>query len=99
MAGLLAIVLAVTGLLQQLLYSDWDVVFSTGRYSIAAALGGALLVTGAIERIKNPHIHAAAAAVVVAGLIAFDVFSVGTVRAFYRDKPTQDAIQYVEKAD
>ncbi len=99
LAGLLAIVLAVTGLLQQLLYSDWDVVFSTGRYSIAAALGGALVVTGVIERIKNSRIHTGAAAVVIAALIAFDVFSVGTVRAFYRDKPTQDAIQYVEKAD
>jgi peptidoglycan/LPS O-acetylase OafA/YrhL len=99
MAGLLAIVLAVTGLLQQLLHSDWDVVFSTGRYSIAAALGGAILITGAIERIKNSRVHTGVAAIVVAALIAFDVFSVGTVRAFYHDKPTQDAIQYVEKAD
>jgi len=99
MAGLVAIVLAVTGLLQQLLHSDWDVVFSTGRYSIAAALGGALLITGAIERIKNSRVHTGVAAIVVAALIAFDVFSVGTVRAFYRDKPTQDSIQYVEKAD
>jgi 4-amino-4-deoxy-L-arabinose transferase-like glycosyltransferase len=99
LAGLLAILLAVTGLLQQLLYSDWDVVFSTGRYSIAAALGGALLVAGAVYRIQNRRINTAVATVIVIALIAFDVYSVGTVRAFYRDKPTQDAIQYVEKAD
>jgi 4-amino-4-deoxy-L-arabinose transferase-like glycosyltransferase len=99
MAGLLAILLAVTGLLQQLLYSDWDVVFSTGRYSIAAALGGALLITGTIDRIENRRVYTGVAAVVVAALIAFDVFSAGTVSAFYRDKPTQDSIQYVEKAD
>jgi hypothetical protein len=31
-------------------------------------------------------------------MITFDIYSAGTVRAFYRDKPTQDAVQYVEKA-
>jgi hypothetical protein len=98
-AGLLAILLAVTGLLQQLLYSDWDVVFSTGRYSIAAALGGALLVCGVIGRIQNRRINTLVGGMVVIALIVFDAFSVGTVRSFYRDKPTQDAIQYVEKAD
>ena len=98
MAGLVAIIFAVIGLLQQLLYSDWDVVFSTGRYSIAAALGGALLVCGAINRISNRKASMVAAASLVLVMITFDVYSAGTVRAFYRDKPTQDAVQYVEKA-
>lgn len=99
LGGLCAVVLAVTGLLQQLLYSDWDVVFSTGRYSIAAALGGALLVCGAWDRIQAHRIKVAAGLTIVLTLVAFDIFSVGTVKAFYRDKPTQDAIQYVEKAN
>jgi uncharacterized membrane protein len=97
-AGLAAIMLAVFGLLQQLLYSDWDVVFSTGRYSIAAALGGALLVCGAITRISNRKAYVVAAASLILLMITFDIYSAGTVRAFYRDKPTQDAVQYVEKA-
>lgn len=97
--GLVAILLALAGLLQQLLYSDWDVVFSTGRYSIAAALGGALLISGAIYRIQNIRIRQLVTIFIVVAIIAFDVFSVGTVRAFYRDKPTQDAVQHVEKAD
>jgi len=98
LAGLAAIALAVVGLLQQLLYSDWDVVFSTGRYSIAAALGGALLVCGAIDRISNRKASMVAAASLVLVMITFDVYSAETVRAFYRDKPTQDAVQYVERA-
>ena len=98
LAGLAAITLAVVGLLQQLLYSDWDVVFSTGRYSIAAALGGALLVCGAINRISKRKASMVAAASIVLVMIIFDVYSAETVRAFYRDKPTQDAVQYVEKA-
>ena len=97
-AGLVAIILAVIGLLQQLLYSDWDVVFSTGRYSIAAALGGALLVCGAIQRISNRKASTFVATSLILVMITFDVYSAGTVRAFYRDKPTQDAVQYVEKA-
>lgn len=98
-SGLLAIGLALTGLIQQLLFSDWDVVFSTGRYSIAAALGGALLICGAWERILNNRLKDGAVVVIVLGLICFDIYSVGTVKAFYRDKPTQDSIQYVEKAE
>ncbi len=97
-AGLIAVVLAVFGLLQQLLYSDWDVVFSTGRYSIAAAIGGALLVSGAIDRISKRKASGIFAAVFILALVSFDIYSTTTVRAFYREKPTQDAIQYVEKA-
>jgi len=97
-AGIVAITMAVFGLVQQLLYSDWDVVFSTGRYSVAAALGGALLVCGAIMRISNRKASVVVVSFLVVAMITFDIYSAGTVRAFYRDKPTQDAVQYVEKA-
>jgi hypothetical protein len=52
-----------------------------------------------IGRIQNRRINTLVGSIVVIALIVFDAFSVGTVRSFYRDKPTQDAIQYVEKAD
>lgn len=95
--ALSAILLAVGGLLQQLFFSDWDVVFSTGRYSITAAIGGATLVTGVICGYEpKPRARALAISMVV-GLVCLDVYSVWLVRQFYTQRPTQDSIQYVEK--
>ena len=95
--ALSAIILAVGGLLQQLFFSDWDVVFSTGRYSITAVIGGATLVTGVVCGYEpKPRARALAISMVVA-LVCIDAYSVWLVRQFYTQRPTQDSIQYVEK--
>ena len=96
MAGL-AVGTCVCALFQQQLYSDWNVVLSAGRYTVAAVPATSLLFLFAVATLvragrsaRSSHVAAGA---VAAALLLFDVYAVSLVQTFYRDNPRQDAVQ------
>ena len=85
-------------LVQQQLYSDWNVVVSAGRYTVAAVPAWALLFLFAVSTLAPhpPGAQRALAGFVAALLLIFDLFAVSLVRRFYRDNPAQPAVQRIE---
>ena len=84
-------------LLQQQLYSDWDVLYSPGRYLVAALPASGLLFLFAwatlFRRARSLWPAVAGLALL---LVAFDLYSVSQVRQFYADHPAQAAVQHFE---
>ena len=98
LAAGIVVVACFAGQVWQMGWSDWDVVFSTGRYTVAAA-GAVVLVVlaGATAGIRHEVVRRGIATSMVAALVALDLAAMGWVGAFYREHPTQDAEQRVER--
>lgn len=90
-----ALAFCVLALVQQQLFSDWNVLNSAGRYTVAAVPATALLCLFAVSGFaRSPGGGQRRAAVLVAGLmLAFDLYTVLLVRRFYADNPRQAAVQ------
>lgn len=81
-------------LLQQQLYSDWDVAVSPGRYLVAAAPASALLFLFACSTCFRCTKRALCGAMALTVLmLGFDLYSASLVRHFYAEHPVQDAVQ------
>ncbi len=94
----LVLVACILGQWQQMLFSDWNVVFSNGRYAVAAAGSSGLLLVFAFGATLRSNLVRIVVALTLAGLlVGFDLWSVSLVRRFYRDNPTQDAVQPIER--
>lgn len=81
--------------LQQQLYVDWNVLFSAGRYLVAAAPASALLFLFALSTLVPARGQRAAAGVLAVLMLAFDLYAVSLVRRFYAGHPTQPAVQRI----
>ncbi len=89
-----AVGFCVLTLVQQQLFSDWNVVLSAGRYTVAAAPASALLFLFAVSTLGRAR-RPIAAAILAAAMLAFGLYTVLLVRQFYADNPAQDAVQRV----
>ncbi|HVK05499.1 MAG TPA: glycosyltransferase family 39 protein [Armatimonadaceae bacterium] len=95
-----AVALCIAALVQQQLFSDWNVVLSAGRYIVAAVPASALLFLFALSTLHRgagprplwPTV------LVAAGMLAFDVTGTTLVRRFYADNPTQPEVQPIAEA-
>lgn len=96
-----ALLFCLAALIQQQLYSDWNVVLSAGRYIVAAVPATALLFLFALstflERRRNGGGTAAAAAI-AAAMLVFGFSAALLVRQFYRDHPAQAPVQPIVQA-
>lgn len=93
-----AVTLCALAVLQQQLYSDWNVVNSAGRYLVAAVPAAALLFLFALSTLWTPQRQRGAALVTGILMLLFDLHIAVLVRQFYADHPTQPAVQRVEGA-
>jgi hypothetical protein len=93
-----AIASCVLVLLQQQFYTDWNVVNSAGRYTVAAAPATALLFLFALSTlVRRPGQGQRTLAFAIAALmLAFDLYAVSRVRQFYADNPAQPAVQPIK---
>lgn len=87
-----AVAFCVGALVQQQLFSDWNVVLSAGRYTVAAAPASALLFLFALSTLRGARRAAGAVAVV---MFVFGLYAVLLVRQFYADHPAQPNVQRV----
>jgi len=97
-AAAIVVTACFAGQIWQMGWSDWDVVFSTGRYTVASA--GALIMlvlVGTVVGVKQRGARVAIAAAWVGVIWMANIASVGWVRTFYREHPTQDSVQSVER--
>ena len=94
-AAFSAVAFCVLILLQQQLFSDWQVVFYGGRYLAAAAPASLLLLLTALST-RLPHsgrrLKVAAAGVAVL-MLAFDLYTIGLLRHYYATHPYQVSVQ------
>ena len=93
-AGFAAVGFCLSALIQQQLFSDWNVVLSAGRYLVAAAPATGLLFVFALSTIK-PLNRPWFAAVLALSMLAFGIYAAKTVERFYFDHPKQDEVQRV----
>lgn len=84
----------ILSLIQQQLFSDWDVLYSPGRYTVAAVCASALLFLFGcavlFRQAKSPWLPAVLLAIF---MLAFDMFTVSLVRQFYQAHPMQNSVQ------
>lgn len=94
-AAFSAVAFCVLTLLQQQLYSDWQVVFYGGRYLAAAAPAGILMLLMAISTWIRPSGRGlkAAALGIAALMLAFDLYTVFLIQQFYATHPNQPFLQ------
>ncbi len=85
-------------ILEQQFYSDWNVINSAGRYITAAAPASTVLFLFAVSTlVRRPGPRGRAAAGLIAALmLAFDLYTVSLVRRFYADNPAQPSVQRIE---
>jgi len=90
-----AVAFCVLTLIQQQVYVDWQVMYYAGRYTLAAAPAGALLLLAACSAWTPPtgRTPKVMAAILAALLLAFDVSTVVLVRQFYAAHPGQAGLQ------
>ncbi|MBC8135896.1 MAG: hypothetical protein H8F28_08435 [Fibrella sp.] len=93
-AGFATITFCLAALIQQQLFSDWNVVLSAGRYLVAAAPATGLLFVFALSTIK-PLNRAWFAAVLALLMLGFGGYAAKTVEQFYIDRPKQAEVQPV----
>lgn len=96
-AAAASLAFCVAALVQQQLFSDWNVVLSAGRYTVAAAPAGALLLCFALSTLGKGRgggtVAAVAPAVLAAAMLAFDLYAAALVTRFYTDNPAQPEVQ------
>jgi len=97
-AAAAAVVFCVVAVLYQIFYVDWSIMNYAGRYILSCLPASSLLLLFALSTLgdrksvtRKPSL--VATAVFAALLLAFDIYSAVQVRQFYRDNPTQDAVQ------
>lgn len=91
-AGIAVITFCLAALVQQQLFSDWNVVLSAGRYLVAAAPATGLLFVFALSAIK-PLNRPWFAATLTLVMFAFGAYAAKTVEQFYIDRPKQAEVQ------
>lgn len=95
----IVLTVCLLGQIQQMLHSDWNVVFSNGRYAVAAAGASGLLLVFAIGTVTRSSLGRTTLAIsLVVALTVFDLWSVGVVRQFYKDNPTQESSQPIVRS-
>jgi len=95
----MVLTVCLLGQIQQMLFSDWNVVFSNGRYAVAAAGASGLLLTFALSTATRSAAARTLLAIgLMAVLMAFDLWSVRLVRQFYKDNPTQESSQPIVRS-
>jgi len=90
-----AIAFCVLALLQQMFWTDWNVLYSPGRYIVAALPATSLLFLFALSTLarRGEKIQRSMAAVVAVVMLILAFYTVTLVRTFYRDHPRQADVQ------
>jgi hypothetical protein len=103
-AAFLAVGFCIVAVFYQILNVDWSIMNYAGRYILSSVPASALLFLFSLTTIRRsaqgsgvakPRLVAPLVLAVL--LVAFDVYSALLVKQFYRDHPTQDAVQPITK--